>query len=87
MIFPIRIGKMQIRFKATTPKKMALKGELSGLIISALGELNLKQMHPDREKRIRDLLDKEDSAILKKDLQLAPAKIHDYILQLLKRPV
>ena len=83
----IKLGKLTIRFKATTPKKMAMEGSLSSLIIQALEELNIKNIPAETERRIKELLEKEDPGKLKKDLMLAPARIHDYILKLLKRPI
>jgi hypothetical protein len=83
----IKMGKMTIRFKATTPKKMALEGELSSLIIQALEDLDIKDISTVTEVRIKELLEKEEPGKLKKDLILAPARIHDYILKLLKRSI
>jgi len=80
----LKIGKMIIKFKATSNKKLSMKGELSGLIIQALEELDLNNMNQTRETKIRELLLKEDSKKLKHDLALAPARIHDYIVKLLK---
>lgn len=83
----IKFGKLTIRFKATTPKKMALEGPLSSLIIQALEELDIKNISVETENKIKDLLEKEDRAKLKKDLMLAPARIHDYLLKLLNRSI
>ena len=80
----LKIGKMTIKFKATTNKKLSMKGELSGLIIQALEELDLNNMDHTRETKIKELLLKEDSKKLKHDLVLAPARVHDYIVKLLK---
>jgi hypothetical protein len=80
----IKIGKTVIQFKATTPKKMSLEGQLSSLIIQALNELAPKNIDKDTEAKIKDLLQKEDPRQLKKNLSLTPAKIHDYIIKLLK---
>lgn len=80
----ITVGKMKIRFKATTAKKLSLKGDLSKLIILALDELDLQNIDERRETRIRELLLKEDPKKLKHDLSLAPGRVHDYIVKLLK---
>ena len=82
----LTFGKMKVRFKATTPKKLALKGPISRLVILALDELETGNMNPEHETRIRELLLKEDPRKLKHDLALAPGRIHDYIVKLLKRP-
>ncbi len=81
----LKVGKASIKFKATTPKKLSAKGKLSGLIIQALEELDIKNIDIDTENRIRELLKKEEPAHLKNDMALAPARIHDYLLQLLKQ--
>jgi hypothetical protein len=83
----LTIGKMKVRFKATTPKKLALKGPLSRLIILALDELDTASMSPEHEHRIRELLLQEDPRILKHDLALTSGRIHDYIVKLLKHPL
>ena len=80
----LKIGKVTIQFKATTQKKLATKGNLSGLIIQALEELDIRNMNPETEKRLKELLLKEDPKKLQHDMKLAPARIHDYILNLLK---
>jgi hypothetical protein len=79
----LTIGKMKVRFKATTPKKLALKGAISRLVILALEELDTTQPDPERDKKLRGLLQQEDPRKLKHDLQLAPGRIHDYIVKLL----
>lgn len=78
----IKIGKNTIRFKSTTPKKMALKGELSGLIILALEELGTNQIDEATQLKLSNLLQKENSVFLKHDLKLASAAVHDFILKL-----
>ena len=81
----LTIGKMKVRFKATTNKKLNMKGELSKLIILALDELDLDKIEFERETKIRELLLKEDPKKLKHDLSLAPGRVHDYIVKLLKK--
>ncbi|MBX9733302.1 MAG: hypothetical protein K2X37_04515 [Chitinophagaceae bacterium] len=80
-----RIGKMQIKFKPTTPKKLSTEGEISSLLIQVLDELGTKELDTSTENKIYDLLLKEDPKKLKHDLALAPAKIYDYILKLLNK--
>ena len=81
----LKVGKATIKFIATTTKRLSTKGQLSGLIILALEELNLKHIDQQEEKRILDLLSKENPKHLQHDLKLAPARIHDYIVKLLKK--
>lgn len=79
----IRFGKNSIKFKPTTPKKLALQGELSSLIIQALEELGT-DLEPKVKERIKELLFKEDRKILMQDLKLASARISEFIFSLLK---
>jgi hypothetical protein len=80
----IKIGRMTVVFKATTSKKLAMEGPISGLVIQALEELDLTNVHPETARKIKNLLMKENASNLKHDLALAPARLHDYIMKLLK---
>ncbi len=80
----IRVGKTLVTFKPTTAKKMALKGSLSSLVIQALEELGTDNISEGVKQKLRNFLLKEDADLLRKDLALAPARIHDFILKLLK---
>ena len=82
----LKIGKATIRFMKAAPKKLSVKGEISGLVLQSLEELDVKNMDADIENKIRLLLKKEKPRLLKKDLALAPARIRDYIVRLLKQP-
>ena len=81
----IRIGKGVIRFKPTTPKKLAMKGPISSLVIAALDELGTENVTSDMRNRLVDLLQKEDAKLLKHDMSLASIKVYDYLLDLLKQ--
>ncbi len=81
----IKIGKASIKFKATTPKKLATQGKISSLMIQALEELDVENIDKATEGKIKNLLLKEDPQKLKKDIRLAPARIHDYLIKLLKK--
>lgn len=78
----IQIGKGGIKFKPTTPKKFAMRGEISGLLIQALEELGPGKVNPDMVKKIKDLLNKEDPKKLDHDIKLAPAWINDLIVSI-----
>ncbi|AYD46465.1 DUF6088 family protein [Arachidicoccus soli] len=80
----ISIGNTEVSFRPTTAKKMALKGSLSSLVIQALEELGTENISEDVKAKLKDCLLKEKPALLKNDLALAPARIHDFILKLLK---
>jgi predicted transcriptional regulator of viral defense system len=80
----IKIGKGSIKFKATTPKKFALEGEISGLVVQALEELGVENINDDTRKRIKELLLKEDKKKIMNDLKLASVQISNYLYSLLK---
>jgi predicted transcriptional regulator of viral defense system len=80
----IKIGKTVIRFKATTPKKMSLEGQLSSLVILALDEINPANIDNDTANKIKAILQKENPGHLKRNLLLTSGRIHDYIVKLLK---
>jgi predicted transcriptional regulator of viral defense system len=79
-----KVGKMQVKFRATSHKKLSTIGKISGLVIQALEELNINNIDQSIETKIRDLLLKEDKGKLRHDLTLASIPIHDYIVKLLK---
>ncbi|TWI77958.1 Transcriptional regulator, AbiEi antitoxin, Type IV TA system [Lacibacter cauensis] len=79
----LKIGKMTVVFKATTSKKLAMEGRISGLVLQALEELDLENVQPQTVAKIKSLLMKENPSKLKHDLALAPARLNDYIVKLL----
>ncbi|EOR93731.1 hypothetical protein ADIARSV_3071 [Arcticibacter svalbardensis MN12-7] len=83
----IKIGKGGIKFKPVTPKKFGMKGPISSLLIQGLEEMNTSQVTLAMEDRIKDLLSQETPDNLNYDLKLAPARISDYIIKLLKYPL
>lgn len=78
------IGKQIIKFKKTVPKKLSMLGPISGLIIQGLEELGTEHISDITKRQIRNLLDRENPKNLQHDLKLAPAKINNYIVSLLK---
>jgi hypothetical protein len=71
----IKVGKRKIKFKKTTPKNLMAKGKISRLVIQALKEIGNGNVSEDEEKKILDLLKKEDEKDLKYDMILAPVWI------------
>jgi len=71
----IKVGKRKIKFKKTTPKNLMAKGKISRLAIQALKEIGNGKLHEDEEKKIIDLLRKEDIKDLKHDIAFAPVWI------------
>jgi hypothetical protein len=80
-----KLGKLQIKFKATTPKKLSTIGKISSLVIQALEELGTEHLSATTESKLHELLKNEDPKKLKHDLALASAKVNDYIVKLLKK--
>ncbi len=71
----IRVGKRKIKFKKTTPKNLLAKGRISGLVIQALKEIGNGKVTEAEEKKVVDLLRKEDEKDLRHDIALAPVWI------------
>jgi len=80
----LKIGKLVIKFKATSHKKLSTIGKISALVIQALEELDMNHIDSSTTARIKELLLKEDPKKLKHDLSIAPARVNDYIVRLLK---
>jgi hypothetical protein len=68
----IKVGKRKIKFKKTTPKNLMAKGKISRLVIQALKEIGNGKVNEMEEKKILELLKKEDIKDLKYDITLAP---------------
>lgn len=68
----ITIGKRTIQFKKTSPKNLALKGDISKLVVQALKEIGKGKATKNEINIIQDLLKKEDRKTLKHDIELAP---------------
>jgi hypothetical protein len=79
----IQIGKRKITFKKTTPKNLAILGEISGLVIQALKEIGNGKVTPDEEKKIIKLLKNEKRYSLEHDIRLAPEWIRKIMKQAL----
>jgi hypothetical protein len=71
----IKIGKRTIKFKKTTPKNLLAKGDISSLVIQALREIKINNVTETEEKKIIDLLKKENPIDLLQDIRLAPVWI------------
>ena len=71
----LRLGRNTITFKSTTPKKLAAKGKFSSLVIQALLELGKGSADASTLKRIEEVLQQEDPAVLRSDASMAPAWI------------
>ncbi len=81
----LKLGKVQLRFKATSPKKLSTIGKISSLVIQAIEEIGSDHISPEIERKLQECLQKEDPRKLKYDLALASVKVNDYIVRLMKK--
>ncbi len=79
----IKIGKRTIQFKKTTPKNLALKGQISKLVVQALKDIGKDKATPNELEKIHNLLLKEDKQYLKHDITLAPQWIAEIMAKAL----
>ncbi len=79
----IKVGKTTILFKKASPKKMALRGEISKLVVMALGDIGKGNVTTDEENRILKLLKKEKPELLKHDIRMAPRWIAEIMAKVL----
>jgi hypothetical protein len=78
----IQIGDKTIIFKATTPKKLSMKGAVSSLIIQSLEVIGKENLTIDYERKIKAEMLKEDPKKLVEDLMKAPAWIYNLLIKL-----
>ncbi len=81
-----KIGGNEIHFKSASPKKLALSGPISSLVILAMDELGPNVIDETLATQIRKLLQKEDDAILENDIKLAPSWIARELFNILSEP-
>lgn len=77
----IKLGKTTITFKITTPKKLAVRGKTSALVIQAMQELGKDHINEINLRKLRSVAQQEDPSILLQDLKTAPAWIADLLYQ------
>ena len=80
-----KIGGNKIHFKSASPKKLALSGPISSLVILAMDELGPNVFDETLATQIKKLLQKEDAAILENDIKLAPSWIARELFNLLSQ--
>jgi hypothetical protein len=81
----IKVGRSSIKFKRTTPKNLAVKGKISGLVIQALRAMGKDNVTPSIIKKVNDILAKEKPDKLAYDAPLAPAWIRKIMLDAVKQ--
>lgn len=79
----INVGKTTILFKKASPRKMALQGEISKLVVMALSDIGKGNVTTDEENRILNLLKKEKPELLKHDIRMAPRWIAEIMAKAL----
>lgn len=80
----VKLGKTTILFKKASPKKMALQGDISKLVVMALTDIGKGLLTDEEEKKILILLVKEKPEHLKHDIRLAPRWIGEIMAKALK---
>lgn len=80
-----KIGGKEILFKSASPKKLALKGKVSSLVILAMDELGPSVFDETLATQIKKLLQKEDATNLESDIKLAPSWIARELVNLISR--
>lgn len=68
----VKLGKATIVFKKASPKKLAMKGEISKLVVMALTDIGKDNLSLGEEKQILNMLAKEKPEMIKHDIRLAP---------------
>jgi len=81
----IFIGNQSIKFKKTSPRNLATKGKISGLVIQALREIGKGNVSSEQLSIINELLQKEDPANVSYDSRLAPSWIRKIMLSALEK--
>jgi len=81
----IKVGKRTIKFKKTTPKNLLAKGKISRLAIQALKEIGNGKVSAEEERKIIELLKKENEKDLEHDIRLAPEWIRVILRKALKK--
>lgn len=71
----IVVGRRKIKFKRTSPKNLAVKGEITSLVIQALKEIGKDNITAGQLEKIKIHLEKEKQEIIEHDAKLAPAWI------------
>ena len=79
----VKVGRRTIKFKRVTPRILLAKGKISRLVIQALKVMGNGRATEEEEKKILDLLKKENEKDLKHDIALAPVWIQKIMNQAL----
>lgn len=72
----VKVGKLIIQLRQTTPRNMAAAGRLSGLLIQALRYLGKEHVTDGHLTRLRERVPLNERKMLLRDLKLAPVWMH-----------
>ena len=75
----VKLGKLVIELRPTTPRKVAAAGRTSGLVLAALRYLGKTHVTPERIAHLRKTLSAADRRQLLTDLPSAPAWLHPHL--------
>jgi hypothetical protein len=75
----VKIGKLVIELRPTTPRRVSAAGRTSGLVMAALRYLRKEHITPERIAHLRRTLSAEDRKQLLADLPSAPAWLHPFL--------
>ncbi|MCF8309156.1 MAG: DUF6088 family protein [Bacteroidales bacterium] len=68
----IKLEHATITFRKASPKKMALRGKISKLVVMAMTAIGQDNLTDEEENKILNVLQKEKTQDLKHDIKLAP---------------
>ncbi len=80
----IQVGKRAIIFKKTTPKKLALNGKISSLVIRAMQEIGKEGLTEEHLSKIQNWIVKENNVDFMFDVKLAPIWIRSILMKMRK---
>jgi hypothetical protein len=80
----IRIGKRSIQFKPTSPRNLAYRGKISGLVVQAFKELGNQGVTDEVIRKVKALLHNEKPEAMMADAKLAPNWIAGIFYHILK---
>ena len=78
----VRIGRMTVQLRRTTPRNVAAAGRPSGLVIQALRHLGQDHVTPARIAHLKRTLPAVERRLLTKDVKLAPTWMHQNLRDL-----
>ena len=81
----IQIGKQKINFKKTNPKNLAVKHQLSNLIIQALKTYKDDSVSEEVIKQLKKIITHSNELeIIKNNIYNAPVRVQKIVLQIIK---